>query len=88
MEDLTPVLFARLAGVAPIPASSGKVVRHRLDRGTLHTIVLSPRRTYPETKAYIDRRMAEGRSEREAVCCLKRYLARSLFRSLEAMPRA
>jgi transposase len=87
--------FARLAGVAPIPASSGKVVRHRLDRGgdrrlnrALHTIVLTRRRLDPETQAYIARRVSEGKSEREAVRCLKRYLARSLFRELEAMPRA
>jgi transposase len=86
--------FARLAGVAPIPASSGKVVRHRLDRGgdrrlnrALHTIVLGLRRVDPETQAYIARRVSEGKSEREAVRCLKRYLARSLFRMLEAMPR-
>lgn len=86
--------FARLAGVAPIPASSGKVVRHRLDRGgdrrlnrALHTITLSLRRTDPRTKTYIARRVAEGKSERDAVRCLKRYLARSLFRQLEAMPR-
>ena len=86
--------FARLGGVAPIPASSGKVVRHRLDRGgdrrlnrALHTIVLGLRRIDDETKRYIARRVAEGKSEREAVRCLKRYLARSLFRQLEAMPR-
>jgi transposase len=86
--------FARLAGVAPIPASSGKVARHRLDRGgdrrlnrALHTIVLSRRRTDAETQAYIARRVREGKSEREAVRCLKRYLARSLFRMLEAMPK-
>jgi transposase len=86
--------FARLAGVAPIPASSGKLVRHRLDRGgdrrlnrALHTIVLSRRRLDAETQAYIARRVHEGKSEREAVRCLKRYLARSLFRQLEAMPR-
>jgi transposase len=85
--------FARLAGVAPIPASSGKVVRHRLDRGgdrrlnrALHTIVVGLRRTDPRTQAYVRRRVAEGKSEREAVRCLKRYLARSLFRQLEAMP--
>jgi transposase len=85
--------FARLAGVAPIPASSGKLVRHRLDRGgdrrlnrALHTIILSRRRTDPETKAYIARRVSEGKSEREAVRCLKRYLARSLFRILETTP--
>jgi transposase len=87
--------FARLAGVAPIPASSGKVVRHRLDRGgdrqlnrALHTIVLSRRRVDAETKRYIARRVSEGKSEREATRCLKRYLARSLFRILEAMPTA
>jgi transposase len=85
--------FARLAGAAPIPASSGKIVRHRLDRGgdrqlnrALHTIVVTLRRTDPRTKAYISRRVAEGKTEREAVRCLKRYLARSLFRQLEAMP--
>ena len=87
--------FARLAGVAPIPASSGKLVRYRLDRGgdrrlnrALHTIVLCRRRLDPETKAYIARRVSEGKSEREAVRCLKRYLARSLFRLLEATPEA
>jgi transposase len=86
--------FARLAGVAPIPASSGKVVRHRLDRGgdrrlnrALHTIVLCRRRLDPQTQAYIARRRREGKSEREAVRCLKRYLARSLFRQMETMPR-
>jgi transposase len=86
--------FARLAGVAPIPASSGKIVRHRLDRGgdrrlnrALHTIVLCLRRTDPQTQAYIARRLTEGKREREAVRCLKRYLARSLYRQLEVMPR-
>ncbi len=85
--------FARLAGCAPIPASSGQTVRYRLDRGgdrrlnrALHTIVLSLRRIDPDTKAYITRRVSEGQSEREAVRCLKRYLARSLFRILEKMP--
>lgn len=82
--------FARLAGAAPIPASSGKTSRHRLDRGgdrrlnrALHTIILSLRRTDPQTQAYITRRVNEGKSEREAVRCLKRYLARSLYRQLE-----
>jgi len=82
--------FARLAGAAPIPASSGKVCRHRLDRGgdrrlnrALHTIVLCRRRNDADTIAYIARRVSEGKSEREAVRCLKRYLARSLFRLLE-----
>jgi transposase len=86
--------FARLAGAAPIPASTGKLTRHRLDRGgdrrlnrALHTIVLCRRRLDAETKRYIARRVSEGKSEREAVRCLKRYLARSLFRLLEAMPQ-
>jgi transposase len=87
--------FARLSGSAPLPASSGKRVRHRLDRGNdrqlnraLHTIVVSRRKHHPQTIAYIARRQAEGRSERDAIRCLKRYLARSLFRKLEATPNA
>ena len=86
--------FARLAGAPPIPASSGKVVRHRLDRGgdrklnrALHTIILTRRRTDPDTIAYIQRRVSEGKSDRDAVRSLKRYLARSLFRQLEAHPQ-
>ena len=82
--------FARLAGAAPIPASSGAVVRHRLDRGgdrllnrALHTIVLARRQCDPATIAYIERRKSEGKSTREAVRCLKRYLARRLYRLLE-----
>ena len=85
--------FARLAGAAPIPASSGSTIRYRLDRGgdrrlnrALHTILLSRRRLDPATRAYVARRLAEGKSEREAVRCLKRYLARSLFRLLENAP--
>jgi len=87
--------FARLAGTAPIPASSGQTIRHRLDRGgdrklnrALHTIVLTRKRIDPHTQAYISRRVSEGKSEREATRCLKRYLARSLFRHLEAMSRS
>lgn len=83
--------FARLAGVAPIPASSGQVVRHRLDRGgdrqlnrALHTIVLCRRQRDAQTRAYMERRITEGKSTREAVRCLKRYVARHLFRMLEA----
>lgn len=85
--------FARLAGSAPIPASSGKTIRHRLDRGgdrqlnrALHTIVLTRRRSHPATIAYIERRTREGKTTREAVRCLKRYLARHLYRLLEATP--
>jgi transposase len=85
--------FARLAGVAPIPASSGKHIRYRLDRGgdrrlnrALHTIVLSRRQHDPATIAYIERRQTEGKTPREAIRCLKRFLARSLYRKLETMP--
>lgn len=85
--------FARLAGAAPIPASSGKTIRYRPDRGgdrqlnrALHTIILNRRRTDHQTKAYIARRLAEGKTEREAVRSLKRYLARNLHRTLEATP--
>jgi transposase len=87
--------FARLAGAAPIPASSGLVRRHRLDPGgdrqlnrALHTIVVSRRKHDPATIAYVERRRAEGKSLREAIRCLKRYLARHLFRLLEAGPMA
>jgi transposase len=82
--------FARLAGVAPIPASSGQTVRQRLSRGgdrqlnrALHTIVLHRRQHDPVTKDYIARRVAEGKSAREATRLLKRYLARHLYRLLQ-----
>ena len=85
--------FARLAGVAPVPASSGQTTRHRLSRGgdrqlnrALHTIVLHRRHHYPATKDYIARRISEGKSTREAVRLLKRYLARHLFRLLQQEP--
>jgi hypothetical protein len=72
--------FASLAGVAPIPASSGQTVRHRLNRSgdrqlnrALHTIVLCRMRDDARTRAYTARRQAEGRSTREIKRCLKRY---------------
>jgi transposase len=82
--------FARLAGVAPIPASSGQTTRHRLSRGgdrqlnrALHTVILHRRLHDPATKDYIARRVAEGKSRRDAVRLLKRYLARHLYRILD-----
>jgi transposase len=82
--------FAMLAGASPIPASSGRTVRHRLNRGgdrqlnrALHTITLSRRTTHPATRDYIDRRTREGKTAREINRCLKRYLARHLYRLLE-----
>jgi transposase len=83
--------FASLAGAAPIPASSGQTVRHRLNRGgdrqlnrALHTIALSRLAHHAETKRYAARRAAEGKTPREIKRCLKRHLARRLFRLLEA----
>lgn len=82
--------FALLAGVAPIPASSGQTVRHRLNRSgdrilnrTLHTIVVSRLRSDPTTQAYAARRRTEGRTDREIIRCLKRFVARGLYRHLE-----
>ena len=70
-----------------------KTIRHRLDRGgdrklnrALHTIILTRKRIDPQTQAYISRRLSEGKSERDATRCLKRYLARSLYRLLEGIP--
>jgi len=85
--------FAKLGGVAPIEASSGAVVRHRLNRRgdrqlnrALHTIVMVRMRQHRQTKAYVQRRLTEGKTIREIKRCLKRYVAREIFRQLEAMP--
>jgi len=85
--------FARLAGAAPIPASSGQTIRHRLDRSgdrklnrALHMILVTRKRSHPPTIAYIERRIEEGKTRREANRCLKRYLARNLYRLLEHGP--
>jgi transposase len=78
--------FAMLCGVAPLPASSGKTQRHRLNRGgdratnsALHMAVISRMRVDPRTKAYIARRTTEGLSKLEIMRCLKRYLAREIY---------
>jgi transposase len=83
--------FARHAGTAPIPASSGKIQRHRLHRGgdrqlnrALHIIALSRAKTDPETRAYLDRKHAEGKTKLEAIRCLKRHLARRIWHLLYA----
>lgn len=85
--------FAMLAGAAPIPASSGKTVRYRLNRSgnrqlnrALHTIALSRLRHDPDTLAYAENRRAEGKTDREIKRCLKRYIARRLYRQLENPP--
>ncbi len=86
----TEAAFAQLAGVSPIPASSGQTVRHRLNRSgdrqlnrAMHTIVLSRLQHDPDTRVYADRRRAEGRTDREIKRCLKRFVARGIFRLLE-----
>lgn len=84
--------FAALAGVNPIPASSGNTTRHRLNRGgdrrlnkALHYIAITRMSRHPGTKAYLEKRLAEGRSRREIRRCIKRYLARHLYRTLNAL---
>lgn len=84
--------FASLAGVNPIPASSGNTTRHRLNRGgdrrlnkALHYIAITRMTRDARTKAYLEKRIAEGRSRREVRRCIKRYLARHLFRLLNAL---
>jgi transposase len=78
--------FAALCGVSPVPASSGKTIRHRLNRGgdraansALHIIAIGRLRTDLRTKAYIAKRVAEGHSKLEAIRCLKRYITREVF---------
>ena len=73
---------SRLAGVAPLEASSGQNTRHRLNRA-LHTIAVTRSRYCPHTQAYIAKRTAEGKTPREAQRCLKRYIARQIYRLLQ-----
>jgi transposase len=85
--------FARMAGVAPIPVSSGRKDRHRLDRGgnrqinrALHVIAITRGRRDPATREYLQRKEAEGKSRIEALRCLKRHLARRYHRLLLRPP--
>ena len=82
--------LARHAGVAPLDASSGKHQRHRLDRGgnrqlncALHRIAVTQGRVHGPAKAYLERKQAEGKSRREALRCLKRQLARTIYTTLK-----
>ncbi len=86
--------FAMLCGAAPLPASSGKTQRHRLNRGgdrdansALHLAVMVRMRADDRTKAYVTRRTADGLSKMEIIRCLKRYLAREVFALLRADQR-
>jgi transposase len=83
--------FSMLCGASPIPASSGKTVRHRLNRGgnrqantALYRIVVVRLRWHQPTRAYLTRRTKEGLSKREIIRCLKRYVAREVFAALHA----
>jgi transposase len=85
--------LARHAGVAPLEASSGQQRRHRLDRGgnrqlncALHRIAVTQGRVYPPARAYLERKQAEGKSRREAIRCLKRQLARTVYTTLKSEP--
>ncbi len=82
----TDAQFARQAGVAPIPASSGRRDRYRLHRDrqlnrALHVIAITRARIDPATREYIQRRIEQGNSRREAIRCLKRHLARRFHSS-------
>jgi transposase len=81
--------WAHLCGVSPLEASSGKVVRHRLDRGgdrransALWRVVVVRLTCDPDTRAYVERRLKEGKSKREILRILKRYVARQIYRHL------
>lgn len=82
--------FAMLSGTAPLPASSGQVTRHRLNRGgnrrlnhAIHMVAVTRLRLDPESKSYFERKLTEGKSKREAMRSLKRQIANRLFRCLE-----
>jgi transposase len=89
----TDAQLARHAGVAPLEASSGKHRRHRLDRGgnrqlncALHRIAVTQGRVHPQARAYLERKQSEGNSRREAIRCLKRQLARTVYNTLRSEP--
>lgn len=86
--------FAKMCGVCPIPASSGKTQRHRLNRGgnrqanaSLFRVVIVRMRWHQPTQDYVARRTAQGLSKREIIRCLKRYVAREVYRLIrQALP--
>ena len=86
----TDAKLARHAGVAPLEASSGKHQRHRLDRGgnrqlncALHRIAITQSRVHPPARDYLERKQTEGKTRREAIRCLKRQLARTVYNTLK-----
>ncbi|WP_445553336.1 transposase, partial [Escherichia coli] len=86
--------FAALCGVSPVPVSSGKTNRYRLNRGgdraansALHIIAIGRLRTDAKTKEYVARRVAEGHTKMEAIRCLKRYISREVYTLLRNQNR-
>ena len=85
-------MFAALCGVSPVAASSGKTVRHRRNRGgdrqanaALYRIVVVRLGWHQPTRDYLARRTAEGKSKKEVIRCLKRYVAREVFAVLRQL---
>jgi transposase len=83
--------LAKLCGACPIPASSGKTIRHRLNRGghrqanaALHRILVTRKRFHEPTIAYVARRTADGRTKKEILRCLKRRLIREIYQIMVA----
>jgi transposase len=81
--------FAALCGASPVDASSGKQIRHRLNQGgdrqansALWRIAFTRMQRDPRTKRYVERRRTEGKTDKEIMRCLKRYIAREIYRSL------
>jgi transposase len=86
--------LARLAGTCPIPASSGKTTRHRLNRGgdqqlnrAIHVVALTRLRSHPETRDYYQRLQADGKTKREAIRCIKRALTRRIYNLIIENPK-
>jgi transposase len=89
----TDARFARHAGIAPIPVSSGRNDRYRLHRGgnrqlntAIHRIAITQARMHPSARAYLGRKQTEGKSRREALRCLKRHLARRIWNLMLTTP--
>ncbi|MDX3663060.1 IS110 family transposase [Streptomyces sp. ID05-26A] len=85
--------FAHLCGVAPIPASSGKTVRYRLNHGgdrqanyALYILAITRMAWDPATRAYVERRTTEGKTKKEIIRCLKRHIAREIYKLLTRPP--
>jgi transposase len=85
----TPASFVALCGASPLDASSGRHQRHRLNRGgdrqanaALYIIAISRLRWDPATQAYMARRLAQGKTRKEAIRCLKLYIAREVHRAI------